>query len=120
MKKIKNLKCKIILTALFCVTISLFYILDSDCVFKTLFHIPCLGCGMTRAWLSALHLNFADAFTFHPMFWSVPVLYLFFLKDGRLFDNKKVNTSFIIILAIGFAAVFISRFIIPSQRNIFF
>lgn len=36
------------------------------CPFKTLFHIPCPGCGMTRAMLSLLSGNVLQSVLFHP------------------------------------------------------
>ena len=31
--------------------------------------ISCAGCGMSRAWMCLLHLDFAGAFYYHPLFW---------------------------------------------------
>ena len=61
------------------------------CLIKAVFGIPCPACGITRAWLSALHLQFAAAFRFHPMFWSVPILYLYCLRQCRVFHNPVIN-----------------------------
>ena len=44
------------------------YLLDIGCVFRLMTGIPCPGCGMTRAWLAALRLDFAAAFAYHPLF----------------------------------------------------
>lgn len=38
------------------------------CPIKSLWGISCPSCGMSRAWWSALHLDFKKAFTFHPLF----------------------------------------------------
>ena len=35
------------------------YLLDIGCVFRLMTGIPCPGCGMTRAWLAALRLDFS-------------------------------------------------------------
>jgi hypothetical protein len=37
------------------------------CLIATLFHVPCPGCGMTRAALALLHGDFAGALHFHPL-----------------------------------------------------
>jgi hypothetical protein len=37
------------------------------CVVAVLFHVPCPGCGMTRAALSMLRGDFASAFALHPL-----------------------------------------------------
>ena len=49
------------------------YLLDVGCIFRLMTGIPCPGCGMTRAWLAALRLDFAAAFAYHPLFWVVPI-----------------------------------------------
>lgn len=77
------------------------------CVFQTLWGIPCFGCGMTRAYKSLLHLDFAAAFSYHPMFWAVPILYLYVLYDGKLFSNKKWNVGVLIAIGIGFLLSYI-------------
>ncbi len=43
------------------------------CPMRLLTGLPCPGCGMTRAWLSVLRLDFAAAFAFHPL-WPLPLL----------------------------------------------
>ncbi|MBO5273467.1 MAG: DUF2752 domain-containing protein [Clostridia bacterium] len=42
------------------------------CPLRYFFGIACPGCGMTRALLAALRLDFAGAFTLHPLWWIVP------------------------------------------------
>lgn len=74
--------------------------------------IPCLGCGMTRALLSALRLDLAAAFRYHPMFWAVPIIYLEFLFDGRLFKNKRVNRVLLSAIVIGFIANWIVKIVL--------
>ena len=49
------------------------YLLDLGCIFKTMTGLSCPGCGMTRAWLSALRLDFSAALAYHPLFWAVPI-----------------------------------------------
>ncbi len=46
----------------------------TPCLFRRLTGIPCPCCGMSRAWIAALRLDFRGAFSFHPVFWSLPVL----------------------------------------------
>lgn len=38
------------------------------CPFDYFLGIPCLGCGMTRAFLSLIHLDIKNAFYYHPLF----------------------------------------------------
>lgn len=37
------------------------------CVWRTLFHTRCLGCGMTHAFVSVLHGQFTQAFDYNPL-----------------------------------------------------
>ena len=102
LKKISNLKYKLLITLGLIVLVCILYKLPFGCIFYTLTGVRCLGCGMTRALRSALMLDFASAFSYHYMVWSMPILYLCFLKDGDLFKNKKANKIFYILLLIGF------------------
>lgn len=100
--KIKDIKWKIILTLVLILYAVLAYIIPLQCPFYSLFKVKCPGCGMTRALISAIRLNFGQAFSYHIMFWSVPLLYLCFMRDGRLFKNKYLNFSFYILVLVGF------------------
>lgn len=39
----------------------------SPCGFQHLFHIPCPGCGLTRAFVAMAHGHVGEAFVWHPM-----------------------------------------------------
>ena len=73
---------------LFCVSL---LILRPPCLILHYFHFPCPTCGMTRAWLAALHLDFSAALQYHPMFWSVPILYIYVLRQCRVFKHPVIN-----------------------------
>ena len=78
------------------------YYLKIPCIFKEITGFECLGCGMTRAVISALKLDFKAAFSYHKMFWSVPFFILLIFKNGRIFKNRYINTVFYVLLGIGF------------------
>ena len=100
--KIRYLKEKLWVSAAILAGVGLLYILQISCPIRALLGIPCPGCGMTRALLCLLRLDFAAAFSYHKMFWSVPLLYLCFLCDGRLFPQKWQNALLYSLLAAGF------------------
>lgn len=77
--KITNLKEKLVAIAAVLVAVIILWLFKMPCIFKTLFNIECIGCGMTRAFLSAIKLDFVSAFSYHKMFWSMPILRLFLL-----------------------------------------
>lgn len=107
--KIKKLIPKILITMIYAAVLMVLKHFGVPCIFTALLGIPCPGCGMTRAVFSALKLELAAAFQFHPMFWSVPILYLYFLSDGKLFKNKTVNKTIFIIIAAGFIVAWLVK-----------
>lgn len=100
--RIKNLRIKLIVTVAAAAGIALCYIFDVPCIILNVFGFPCISCGMTRAWLAVLKLDFSAAFTFHPMFWAIPILYLYVLFDAKLFKNKIINWTVFGLIAAGF------------------
>lgn len=87
------------------------YSITVGCPFRRLTAIPCPFCGMTRAVLSALRLDFTSAFNYHPLFFLIPLLGLFLLfhvkKGSRL--PKWFFYIVYILMGILFFAVWIWR-----------
>ena len=75
---------------------ALLTMLGIGCPIKFLTGISCPGCGMTRAWLSALHLHFAEAFAYHPLFWLVPAVVVTAARDRQ--NAAWVNASLVLAL----------------------
>lgn len=100
--KIKNAKEKLIIIIAVSAFALLMWAFKLPCVFKALFKIDCLGCGMTRAVISAFKFDFVSAFSHHKMFWSLPILTLCFLFDGKLFKNKFINITVLLLIGLGF------------------
>lgn len=98
---ITDFKKKIAFIAVFGVIVLTARYFGISCIWLYLFGIECPGCGMTRACISALGLNFQKAFSYHPMFWSVPALLLYFFFDGRVF-GKIADRIILILIAVGF------------------
>ncbi|MBQ7034167.1 MAG: DUF2752 domain-containing protein [Clostridia bacterium] len=98
----KKYQDKLLITAALLIYALVLGILKIPCPILGLTGIPCPGCGMTRALLAAARLDLAGAFAYHPMFWAVPILYLCFWKDGKLFRKKELNIALYGILAVGF------------------
>lgn len=104
MKSIPQLKQKLLLLAILAAAVLTARFLELPCIYLRFLGIPCPGCGMTRAVFSALRLDFAAAFSYHWMFWSVPVLLVMFLLDGKLFRQRLLNRLLLWFIAAGFAA----------------
>jgi len=109
MKKPERPWLKLCLLAGFAGLFALWYFLDLPCIPRTLTGIPCITCGLTRAWLAAFRLDFGTAFRQYPMFWSVPVLMLYILFDGRLFSRRKVNAWVLGLILAGIFLIYLAR-----------
>lgn len=89
------------------------HILKIGCPIKFLTGISCAGCGMTRAWLSVLKLDFAQACYFHPLFWVVPIgIFVYLFRKHIPVKGVKFLTS----IAVGlFITVYIIRMMDPEN-----
>lgn len=105
------------LLAVFAVTAIyiVFGIIGIGCPIKWTTGISCAGCGMTRAYLSLLHLDIKHAFIYHPLFWSVPLVLLIFVLymmgrvSARTANCIKYLTAFLFIL------VYVVRLLDPED-----
>ena len=81
---------------------------DSACPTYAIFGICCPFCGMTRAHLAALRLDFAAAFAYHPAFFAgVPFLWILFHKG--LFQKKWAVVRWW-VLSIGLGALLLGTY----------
>ena len=110
--KISNLKSKLIWCSVIAAIVLVMLAFKLPCPIYFIFNFPCPGCGMTRAWLSAFRFDFLKAFEFHPLFWEVPILLIFYLFDGKIFKQKWLNTCLEWGLLMGFIVVWIIRLIL--------
>jgi len=95
----------------------LFYIKGPGCPIKALTGIPCMGCGMTRAYISLLHGDLRHAFYYHPAFPLVPAAIICCLFHKQL-GKRVFFTSIGCILAV-FAAVYFWRIATGSPITAF-
>lgn len=87
----------------------MFGILGIGCPIKFVTGISCMGCGMTRAWLSVLRLDLKSAFYYHPAFWlPPPVLLLLYIKNKK---NIKYYKFFMFTAITIFVIIYIVRLI---------
>ena len=83
--------------------------LKVPCLFKTLFHIPCPGCGLTRGFKALFKLDIIGSFKYNilciPLFIFI-VYYLYLIvsdlinKDKKTYERIKLffNKYYIIII----------------------
>lgn len=79
------------------------------CVFLRFFHIPCPGCGMTRAVKSVLALDLKAAFNYHPMVFSLPLVAGYILANGHLFKRRGFNDFMLALIGAGFLVNYITK-----------
>ncbi len=66
------------------------------CVFLKLLNIPCPGCGMTRALLSLLRLDFWGAIKYNVVIFFMPYIFMYIFFDFK----KKIHTVLLSAVAI--------------------
>ena len=115
MKKWEILKLTAIIAGVY---LFLEYFLDITCPILYLTGISCAGCGMSRAWIRLLHLDFAGAFYYHPLFWipAVAVILVPFWKK----IPKKVKNALITVACVLFIGVYIGRLIDTTDTIVVF
>lgn len=74
------------------------------CIIKYLTGISCPGCGMSRACISALRLDFAAAFAYHPLWVVLPfslggLLYCR-IRKHRLAHAILLTVSVLLLIAV--------------------
>ena len=91
-----------------------FVIIKIPCPFRLLTGVSCLGCGMTRAYLSAVQFDFLKACYYHPLWPFVPISVGCYIW-ARI-KKPKLGNLVIFISAIAMLTVYIIRwFTGPSE-----
>ena len=90
----------------------------TGCPIRFFLGISCPGCGMTRAWVAVLHLDFAEAFTLHPLFPLAPLIAAAFVF-GDWIDFSRFRWA-VVLIAVLFIAVYLIRLIFfPGEPVVF-
>jgi len=81
------------------------------CPFSRIFHTPCPGCGMSRAYIALLRFDIAAAFGYHPLFFLGLPLILYVTHRNVLKRRLTAQAEGWIFGAVGvlFAVVFVVR-----------
>lgn len=89
------------------------HLLGIGCPIRFVTGISCAGCGMTRAWLCVLALDFPAAFYYHPLWPLVPAAGLVWLLKAKIPPGiRRVLAYGAVIL---FLAVYLFRLLDPSD-----
>ena len=111
MKELK-LYHKILLLSFVLLIIYGMWYFETGCLVEMFLNIPCLTCGMTRAFFALINGNVSLAFEIHPMLFSVPILVIMFLFSNSLFNGKVKKYSVTLLMLI------VSGFILNYFRNL--
>lgn len=107
----KENQSKLIYRLKLAVLVALIYLIlnifGMGCPIKYFTGISCPGCGMTRAVLSAMHLDFSRALYFHPLVILVPFMFVMYLF-GDILKPQHVKIFWVDITII-FMVVYIFR-----------
>ncbi len=79
-------------------------ILDLPCPIKHLTGISCAGCGMTRALMSAIRLDFSAAFYYHPLWILLLPFGISYIilsqRKNKLWVNILVSSAVILLVGV--------------------
>ena len=125
--KLNSIGTRVSVTVAFvlCFYVLLSFFTKSLCLSRSLFGLPCPGCGLTRAWISAFSLRWSDAFLYHPLFFLVPILIAIYLSERFYFKQVSIKSIkyFYLSLLFLFLAVYVMRMFLlfphsaPMQIN---
>jgi len=80
----------ILLFVLYSIPINNIPLFDNICLYKSIFGIECWNCGMTRAFLYTLHLDFETAIKFNSnVIFVFPITILVYLYSWYKYIFKK-------------------------------
>lgn len=87
---------------------------STGCPIRYILGISCPGCGMTRAWLAVLHLDFAAAFSYHPLF-PLGLLAIIAIVFYPWIDFKKCRWAIILLILLFIIVYLLRLFIFPDD-----
>ena len=79
--------------------------------------VCCPGCGLTRAWLSLLAGQPAEAVAYHPLFWTVPLAVWCAWKDPTL--SRQGSKVLVGVLTAAFVTLWVVRLLTPQDATLF-
>ncbi len=106
LRQYKDFACPLSVIVLFYVIL---HFTGVGCPIKFLTGVSCLGCGMTRAWISVLKLDFSAAFYYHPLFMLPPAALAVYLIKSKI--SIKIYKIFMLTACIAFITIYLYRLI---------
>ncbi len=102
--KVLKLYHKIIIIILLSIIVFGMWYFETGCLIQKFVGIPCLTCGITRAFFALINGNVILSFQTHPMLLSIPILIIMFIFSERIFSGKfkKYSVILLVIILLGF------------------
>ncbi|MCL2159036.1 MAG: DUF2752 domain-containing protein [Oscillospiraceae bacterium] len=99
-----------------CLWASLWVFTGTSCWVRSIFGIPCPGCGSSRAVAEIFRGNIREALRFHPLvFLSLAVIFVFgfsiFDKNDKSKSRKKIVDLALLCFAVLYIGVYIVRMV---------
>ena len=114
---ISMLNKKNILVFILIISVILFYNFSNmGCPILFFTGIPCLGCGMTRACVSMIQLDFISAFYYHPLCFLLPAAAMIVMFQRKI--SRKVYQRCLVGIVAAFIIVYIIRLLNPVDAII--
>ncbi len=98
----------------FVVMLSVMAYFEIPCVFRHFFGLYCPGCGMTRAALSVLRLDFLSALYYNPLVFSLPYIALYIVCDFK----GKAHKYILAAIAALFVLNWVIRLAVPALQAV--
>lgn len=112
MKDKRNL-CVLILVLI--VYVYIVNVTEIGCPYRFVFGIPCMGCGMTRAFFAVLKCDLSGAIRYHPLVLLLPVIFLLFIihmSSNNDIKHKKIYKIGWGVVVVLFCIVYFIRLLI--------
>ena len=97
---------------------AVFHFVGIGCPIKFVTGISCLGCGMTRAWLSVLRFDLAEAFHYHPLFILPPAAAIVYFAKSKI--NLKIYKIIMLTIVIAFITIYLYRLLFTDGDIVVF
>ena len=117
MRKKWNLLIIFIAIAIISILVDIYFDEKSICLFYNTYGVACPSCGMTRSYIALLHGDIHKAIYFHPLFWAVPLLLIFY-KKKRIFYS--IALLFIVVWVVRLFLYFPTRAHVNFNENAIF
>lgn len=98
------------------IVILLYFVTGIGCPILYATGVPCLGCGMSRACLRLLHLDFAGAFRYHPLCFLLPLMAIFLLLRFYGKISEKHFRQGLVCMVVLFFSVYLVRLKNPADE----